>query len=313
MRAKRTDLVGQKFGMLTVLEDSGQRTAGKSILWRCRCDCGEEKLAVRSDLTSGNMQNCGCVPKMRAPRNIAEDLTGRQFGDLTVLRRAPNDKDNRVCWVCLCSCGKECVVKARNLKRGNTKSCGCRKHRTPCTWRDLTGMRFGRLEVLYPEESRAKSIWHCRCDCGREVGVFADNLLRGLTKSCGCLNREKSANMHDHMHYQDDTCLERLKRVTTDQRENKAGFRGLFLTKSGKYRVMITFRKVHYTLGYYQTYEEAVRVRLDAEEHLHNGYLAACQRYEEHARADPQWAEENPFYYDVVRRNGDFQISTNGV
>lgn len=57
------------------------------------------------------------------------DLTGKQFGALTVLCRAPNQitpsGQNRTCWVCKCKCGKEIVVQANNLRTGHTKSCGC--------------------------------------------------------------------------------------------------------------------------------------------------------------------------------------------
>lgn len=55
----------------------------------------------------------------------SEDLTGMQFGELTVLRRAPNDKYSRICRVCRCSSGNECTVQSSALKSGHTKSCGC--------------------------------------------------------------------------------------------------------------------------------------------------------------------------------------------
>jgi len=55
----------------------------------------------------------------------AIDLTGQKFGRLTVIRRNyPNGK-NGANWLCKCECGKEKVVNGANLRRGNTKSCGC--------------------------------------------------------------------------------------------------------------------------------------------------------------------------------------------
>lgn len=180
---------------------------------------------------------------------------------------------------------------------------------------DLTGRRFGLLTVVgrtHTGEDAPRTFWHCRCDCGRETDVFSGSLLRGLTRSCGCLSREISQRMHEHMHYQDDTCIEMLKRSQKNWAENKAGHRGLFITKDGRYRASITFRKVHYTLGYYKTFDEAVDARLSAERQLHAGYIEAFERYEAHAQADPQWAEGHPFYYDVSRDGGEFQISTNG-
>jgi len=61
--------------------------------------------------------------------------------------------------------------------------------------KDLTGQRFGRLVVLYDtgERKNRKVVWHCKCDCGSEVDVIGSDLTSGCTTSCGCYNRERSA------------------------------------------------------------------------------------------------------------------------
>ncbi len=307
------DLVGQRFGMLTVLEDSGLRTGGV-IRWRCQCDCGGETLATRRQLESGNATSCGCVPKQYASKGQAEDLTGRRFGMLTVLHRAENDKNGKVRWRCRCSCGSEVVVRANALKSGHAQSCGCKRHGAAYNRHDLTGRRFGRLTVLY-HVSRAdrvkSSYWHCRCDCGKELDVHTGSLLRGLTQSCGCWNRAQSGKMHDHLHYQDDTCLEVLRRSCVDTGRNKSGFRGLFQLPDGKYRASITFQGKHYDLGHYTSFDRAVQARLDAEDVLHQGYIAAYAAYEKRAEADPAWSAANPFFYQVQRTDGEFIVNTN--
>ncbi len=177
---------------------------------------------------------------------------------------------------------------------------------------EFIGKRFGRLTVLgqTDETPRKNKRWHCRCDCGNEVDVFAGNLLRGRTRSCGCWKSERSTSMHDHMSYQDDTCVERLERVQCEGKRNKTGFRGLFLTKNGKYRAQITFQKKHYTLGYFNSFNDAVQARLQAEDELQVSYLEAFERYEKHAATDPVWADKNPFYFQAFRKDGRFVIST---
>lgn len=50
---------------------------------------------------------------------------------------------------------------------------------------DLQGVRFGALTVLTKVEGAGKARYKVRCDCGREKIVLADNLKRGMTKSCG--------------------------------------------------------------------------------------------------------------------------------
>lgn len=53
------DLTGQRFGRLYVLHEAGRSDSGK-VLWRCRCDCGNEKNTVGGDLRSGRTTSCGC-------------------------------------------------------------------------------------------------------------------------------------------------------------------------------------------------------------------------------------------------------------
>lgn len=56
-----------------------------------------------------------------------EDLSGMRFSKLVVLKLAENTKKGDSQWLCKCDCGKEKIIQTRNLKNGNTKSCGCFK------------------------------------------------------------------------------------------------------------------------------------------------------------------------------------------
>ena len=63
--------------------------------------------------------------------------------------------------------------------------------------KELKGQRFTRLLVMEEHPIRAKNgkvMWVCLCDCGNKVIVNNVSLTRGLTLSCGCYNREKSAD-----------------------------------------------------------------------------------------------------------------------
>jgi len=54
---------------------------------------------------------------------------------------------------------------------------------------DITGKRFGRLTAVRLVRKNP-TYWECRCDCGSVLPVFAPNLSRGNTRSCGCLRSE---------------------------------------------------------------------------------------------------------------------------
>ena len=53
------------------------------------------------------------------------DLTDQEFGRLTVMKRAENNKRCQAMWLCECICGVEKIVWGADLRRGRTKSCGC--------------------------------------------------------------------------------------------------------------------------------------------------------------------------------------------
>lgn len=53
------------------------------------------------------------------------DRTGQIFGRLQVICRVGTDKNKKVLWECVCSCGKKVLVNSGSLVTGNTISCGC--------------------------------------------------------------------------------------------------------------------------------------------------------------------------------------------
>lgn len=55
---------------------------------------------------------------------------------------------------------------------------------------DISGMRFGKLQVLYRTKNIGKhTAWACKCDCGNIIPVTATHLKGGHTKSCGCYKK----------------------------------------------------------------------------------------------------------------------------
>lgn len=53
------DLLGRVFGRLTVVAKTDERRS-KSVVWLCRCECGNEKLATSKSLLKGDCKSCGC-------------------------------------------------------------------------------------------------------------------------------------------------------------------------------------------------------------------------------------------------------------
>lgn len=67
---KFKDLTAMKFGRLTVIEQAGCDGYGK-IMWRCRCDCGNEKITHGRNLLNGSCKSCGCL-NLDAKRELSK-------------------------------------------------------------------------------------------------------------------------------------------------------------------------------------------------------------------------------------------------
>lgn len=140
---------------------------------------------------------------------MRQDLTGRRFGKLVVLRvDEEKSKDGKVYWFCQCDCGsKEKSIQSTALtrKKNGTKSCGCARNSKEAREKsrvthnsypnDITGLRFGRLFVLrktamisHRKCDNGGYLWECECDCGEicyhtRYALITPNGVR----SCGCL------------------------------------------------------------------------------------------------------------------------------
>lgn len=130
------DIVGNKFGKLRVKkylkrEDTHRKNNRYLYFYVCQCECGKSVEAERKNLMAGHIQSCGCL-RRKLDGDGAEDILGRRFGKLTVLKcsrtRLSEKKWNRPYYLCECDCGTKVEVQRNNLIHGHTRSCGCLKN-----------------------------------------------------------------------------------------------------------------------------------------------------------------------------------------
>jgi hypothetical protein len=192
------------------------------------------------------------------------DLIGKRFGLLTVLERVIKEDNNDSYWKCMCECGNTCIVTGSNLKSGRTVSCGCvndKKRREG--FKDITGMRFGKLTVISKTSKRInrRVVWYCLCDCGNYCEVSI-NHIGNNTLSCGCIKTEELLK----------DCVEdtRLRNLTSKKRARKikdSGIKGVVWdSRRQKWTAQIGIRGKGIRLGRCDTIEEAAELRAAAEE-----------------------------------------------
>lgn len=123
------------------------------------------------------------------------DLTGKQFGRWTVIKRGENTSRGCAQWVCQCQCGAIKTVVGSSLRNGSSTSCGCYKAENSRInngkFINEIGNRYGKLIVIAQDEELSKekhrAQWICKCDCGNTITTSSKCLRDGKTKSCGCL------------------------------------------------------------------------------------------------------------------------------
>ena len=79
---------------------------------------------------------------------------------------------------------------------------------------NISGKRFKRLVALYPTKertARGSVIWHCRCDCGKELDVSYNELMYSNICSCGCQKKEHDAELRQFLTRASGTSLDMLK------------------------------------------------------------------------------------------------------
>ena len=95
----------------------------RSIIWKCKCDCGNEHEVTSNNLNGGQVNSCG---KQDCPyHKTFENLKGQRFGKLIAMYPTSMKDGSHMYWVCQCDCGNQHEVSSNSLKRGSTQSCGC--------------------------------------------------------------------------------------------------------------------------------------------------------------------------------------------
>lgn len=86
---------------------------------------------------------------------------------------------------------------------------------------DISGRKFSRLTAIRPSCKETKShdeYWEFRCDCGKVITAFRGAVIAGNTKSCGCLNKDKS-KIQGKKNFKHGTEPKRLYRIWSNMKQ----------------------------------------------------------------------------------------------
>ena len=154
--------------------------------------------------------------------------------------------------------------------------------------KDIAGKQFGYLTAIEPtgEKNRKDYVWRCRCKCGKQVEYPATRLLLGNTVSCGCL---RGAHFKEVNKYIGGTSLRQSLDEQVHSTKAMSGYTGVH-RKREKWAAKITFQKVTYQLGSYESIEEAIAIRQEAEKKLRDDPHGFSDWVQKHRQSGKQEA-----------------------
>lgn len=241
------------------------------------------------------------------------DLTNQKFGKLTIVERVANQK-NQTMWKCLCECGNMVVVSSNHLKSGHTKSCGCLCDSCLDKHYNFKGniWRLGIAEAIGYDSKGNEFVvdlddypllkQYCWSACYNRRTTKGNYFCARMSR----VNGHQMKMLHSfiwELHYGEipnkmildhkdqnpnNNKLSNLRLVdksfngfnSPKRNNNTSGVTGVSYCNGkchhGKWRAYINVQKKRIELGYFNTKEEAIKVRENAELKYYGELL--CQK-----------------------------------
>ena len=229
------------------------------------------------------------------------NLEGRTFGMLTVLKRAEN-RNNRVFWTCKCECGNVKDIRASSLLSEATRSCGCMQAYTyrpnnnegkNCNRKSLNEYDLSKEygigyttnnEIFYFDledyDIINKYTWRINSH-GYVIAQMRDeanNSQRTISMHRLVMRVDNSNIYVDHIHHnRNDNRKSQLRLVSPLQNAQNhkpySKHQGVYWHKNkNKWEALIGFNGENIYLGMYDSYEDALNARLEAEDYYFKEY-----------------------------------------
>lgn len=301
--------------MLSLDEPHIQPNGAKVTMWKCQCDCGNIKTIMATSLKNGRTQSCGCYNKERISESNSKNLIGRKFGRLTVIKRDENRASH---WFCLCDCQKNTLnpkyksIFSGNLINGKIVSCGCynkeqskiqmkkmRKQYNTYDFNDNTVHVYdntnNKIIIDRDDFDKIKDFyWYV----DKKGYVVATEQKKVIKLHRFLLNITDKYQCVDHInHIKIDNRKSNLRIVSNSQNlmnhkkfsSNTSGITGVNWHKRDcVWQAQITVNNKKIYLGSFNDFEEAVKIRKQAEEKYFGKYSYdnSCNQNREELQED---------------------------
>lgn len=204
------------------------------------------------------------------------DEVGNRYNMLVVDSYSHYNPDEETTyWNCICDCGVKCKVRAGRLRSGKAKSCGCLSKQA-LELRTVHGMARSREYVIWASMlQRCNNPNSTKYDYYGGSGVGASESWKESFENFFADMGEAPEGMTlDRIDPKGGYCKENCRWATRSMQQfnqklncrNTSGKSGVSFSKQKqKWRVRIHVERKEINLGFFESFEDAVKVRQEAE------------------------------------------------
>lgn len=288
LQSKTIDLIGKKFGRLTVIEKI-KKEGSRRLYWRCICDCGKEKIIDGEALRKKATTSCGCYHKEKV-RTVRVNRIGNIYGQLTVLKQSLKNDINKkytagIYWVCQCSCGGIIECRGDRLHCNKIQSCEqCREQARQIKMStEFIGHKFHLLQVISYEgqDQDNERRWKCLCECGNTTTIGTSSLKS--QQSCGCIQSRSERDITGYL-IENNIQFENQKRFPDCKNVKTLPFDFYIISKKPfliEYNGEQHYKPMNYYGGKEKFHKRQINDRIKQEYCLQNDIPLLIIRYDE--------------------------------
>lgn len=294
-KEKKRNLESQIFGRWRVIERDFTSTNNSKWICECQCELKTKRSVLEYSLINKISQSCGCLNRENSSQK-AHNPIGERFSRLIVKNYYGKNNKGVSLWYCKCDCGGYNIVTYGNLKSGNVKSCGCLKdeviHETGLNTyiiednitRCYTNNNIEFTVSIEDYDKIKKYYWFANKNgyvCAKNI--IYDNVKYKLVLLSRFLLNAKDDEIVDHKDRNPlNNTRNNLRIATRSQNninikmriDNTSGVTGVHQrSDNGKWVARLNVDNKRIELGSFDDFNDAVRVRLEAEKIYHKEFI----------------------------------------
>lgn len=288
----KIEILGKTIGKVYVKECLG----GNPLIYSCVCPCGDP-FATTSQRIRSQKVDCGCGAVTgihNKPFKIGDIYHGSQILDVF----KTSEGQTRYTFKCG-DCGDRAKrVHSDFIKRPVCSKCLKKKNaeeRDKKIAERVIGKEVNGIKILRLSE-RKKSVLYVDAICpvcGKEFTTKLSGIEQGIKscKNCTMGNLQEGHTIIDEASVEGTNILS-IKPDRAVNKNSTTGYKGVNQYKSGKYRAYIVFKRKQYHLGTFDTLQQAVEARRNAEKKIFGNFI--------------EWySKEFPKQWERINKSGD--------